>query len=394
MTDPIFMSASYQPSEYVRAQEAAGKTMPERPGLFGSEGFTFGDFLDIINPLQHIPIVATIYRAVTGDTIKPGARIAGDTLFGGPIGLVAGVADAMVQESTGKDIGEQAMAMVGVDIGPDRPSGQADAPATAVADSGRPAPQSQPQAGAGGASPEAQSAQAAMQPAAAVPSAARAGNADPKQADLKMTVGTAATPPAGQPKMRWAGAAPEPKQKEVAADDAVAESTYDRGLMAQELAEQQMASRRAIEQMMAAGQAQNPSGQAGMLQAAQAQAAQMQATRAARPTASAAAPHVGEDGKLWFPAFPRGAVPTRAVGVQQINQQSVDAKFGSARASLPPPPTVSQPFVSPVAVAVDTDGSIPSAAKDDWAERAAAGYQKYLEMQQQTDRGRAYGQAR
>ena len=141
MTDPFFVSASYQPSDYIREQEAAGKTMPAQPGLFGSDGFTFGDFLDIINPLQHIPIVSTVYRAITGDTIKAGSRIAGDTLFGGPIGLAAGVIDAMVQESTGKDIGEQAMAMVGVDIGPDHNTpGQGDAPVTAIADAGRPAP--------------------------------------------------------------------------------------------------------------------------------------------------------------------------------------------------------------------------------------------------------------
>src|SRR3546814_5528388 len=111
MTDAVCLSASDQPSEYIRAQEAAGKTMPAQPGLFGKEGFSFGDFLDIINPLQHIPIVSTIYRAITGDTIQPGSRIAGDTLFGGPIGLVGGVIDAMVQESTGKDIGQQALAM-------------------------------------------------------------------------------------------------------------------------------------------------------------------------------------------------------------------------------------------------------------------------------------------
>src|SRR3546814_6236130 len=44
---------------------------------------TFGDFLDIINPLQHIPLVSTLYRAITGDEISPHARILGATLFGG-----------------------------------------------------------------------------------------------------------------------------------------------------------------------------------------------------------------------------------------------------------------------------------------------------------------------
>ena len=45
--------------------------------LFGQDGFTFFDFLDIINPLQHIPVISTIYRSLTGDKIDPGSRIAG-----------------------------------------------------------------------------------------------------------------------------------------------------------------------------------------------------------------------------------------------------------------------------------------------------------------------------
>ena len=46
-------------------------------GFFGADGLTFGDVLDVINPLQHIPVVSTIYRAITGDEISPGARVAG-----------------------------------------------------------------------------------------------------------------------------------------------------------------------------------------------------------------------------------------------------------------------------------------------------------------------------
>lgn len=53
----------------------------------------FDDFLDMINPLEHIPVVSSIYRAVTGDTINPVARIAGDALYGGIFGLAsAGIA--------------------------------------------------------------------------------------------------------------------------------------------------------------------------------------------------------------------------------------------------------------------------------------------------------------
>lgn len=74
--------------------------------LFGKDGMTFGDLLDIINPLQHIPIVSTIYRAMTGDEISPGARMVGGALFGGPFGLGFAIVNAAVEASTGEDIGD------------------------------------------------------------------------------------------------------------------------------------------------------------------------------------------------------------------------------------------------------------------------------------------------
>jgi hypothetical protein len=49
----------------------------------------FDDFIDMINPLQHIPLVSSIYRAVTGETINPISRIAGDTMYGGIFGLAS-----------------------------------------------------------------------------------------------------------------------------------------------------------------------------------------------------------------------------------------------------------------------------------------------------------------
>ena len=73
---------------------------------FGDDGLTFGDILDVINPLQHIPIVSTIYRNLTGDELSPAARIAGGALFGGPIGLIAGAANTAVLAFSGRDIGE------------------------------------------------------------------------------------------------------------------------------------------------------------------------------------------------------------------------------------------------------------------------------------------------
>ena len=78
--------------------------------LFGDDGFTFLDFLDIINPLQHIPIIGTLYRELTGDTLDPGSRVIGGTLFLGPVGTVVSLANVLVDDATGKDMGEHVMA--------------------------------------------------------------------------------------------------------------------------------------------------------------------------------------------------------------------------------------------------------------------------------------------
>ncbi|MDD4617261.1 MAG: hypothetical protein PHW76_09190 [Alphaproteobacteria bacterium] len=50
---------------------------------------SFDDFLDMINPLQHIPGVSSIYRAVANEDINPVSRIAGDTLYGGAFGVAS-----------------------------------------------------------------------------------------------------------------------------------------------------------------------------------------------------------------------------------------------------------------------------------------------------------------
>ncbi|MEM7652085.1 MAG: hypothetical protein AAF220_02790 [Pseudomonadota bacterium] len=92
-------------------QSHADSTTKSTPA-FGEDGFTFSDFLDIINPFQHLPVVSTIYRELTGDTIDMGARMAGGALFGGPIGFMAGFANGLVEEETGHDLGGLIIATV------------------------------------------------------------------------------------------------------------------------------------------------------------------------------------------------------------------------------------------------------------------------------------------
>ncbi|MBT3305112.1 MAG: hypothetical protein HN377_01375 [Alphaproteobacteria bacterium] len=79
--------------------------------LFGEDGFTFQDFIDVINPLQHIPIIGTLYREMTEDTLDPGSRVIGGTLFLGPFGTVSALANVMVDEATGRDMGEHVLAL-------------------------------------------------------------------------------------------------------------------------------------------------------------------------------------------------------------------------------------------------------------------------------------------
>ncbi len=78
--------------------------------FFGTDGLNFADLVDILNPLQHLPIVGDLYRSITGDQISNGARIAGGTLYGGPLGFLSALANSVVEDATGRDIGANLLA--------------------------------------------------------------------------------------------------------------------------------------------------------------------------------------------------------------------------------------------------------------------------------------------
>ena len=73
------------------------------PPLFGEEAtpmpmeISFGELLESINPLQHMPGVGTIYREATGNAAPIAARIMVGTAIGGPMGFIGGVASAMLE---------------------------------------------------------------------------------------------------------------------------------------------------------------------------------------------------------------------------------------------------------------------------------------------------------
>lgn len=86
-----------------------------------AQGPSFADLIDIINPLQHIPVVGTLYRKITGDEISPPARVIGAAVFGGPIGGALALADEAIRAETGTGLGEKALAYAASLRGEDRP---------------------------------------------------------------------------------------------------------------------------------------------------------------------------------------------------------------------------------------------------------------------------------
>lgn len=72
----------------------------------------FGDVIDVVNPLQHIPVVNMLYRGITGDEIGGVAQIIGGAIYGGPIGAVSGTINAIVKHETGKDVAGNAVSML------------------------------------------------------------------------------------------------------------------------------------------------------------------------------------------------------------------------------------------------------------------------------------------
>lgn len=77
--------------------------------FLGPDGeFGFDDFLDLVNPLQHIPLINVGYRALTGDEIYGAARLL--DLGMGPAAGVSTVFDLALESTTGETMEDRAIA--------------------------------------------------------------------------------------------------------------------------------------------------------------------------------------------------------------------------------------------------------------------------------------------
>ena len=84
--------------------------------FWGKDGFDFADILDIINPLQHLPIISKFYRQQTDDEASEGSRLLGGVVFGGLIGGIGGALSALtnsvVRHETQQDLGDYLIAEI------------------------------------------------------------------------------------------------------------------------------------------------------------------------------------------------------------------------------------------------------------------------------------------
>lgn len=104
---PVWTS---QPTE-INKKEALGVSAGDSPSnAIKPPSLSFGEFLDIVNPLHHIPVVGNVYRRITGDNLSPVAQIIGGGLYGGAIGGMTSIISAAMQEHSGQMANDFALA--------------------------------------------------------------------------------------------------------------------------------------------------------------------------------------------------------------------------------------------------------------------------------------------
>lgn len=100
---------------------SGGEARTARIPAHRSGGISFREILSCLNPLQYLPVVGTIYRAITGDEIPARVREIGSLavsgLTGGPVGLGLALGLDIAEHATGIDpeaLGRRLVASIGI----------------------------------------------------------------------------------------------------------------------------------------------------------------------------------------------------------------------------------------------------------------------------------------
>jgi hypothetical protein len=122
----------------IQATASATQAVPSpavaNPAVADEGSETFHTVLSALNPLQYLPVVGTIYRAVTGDEVAEPVRRVGSAvtsfLMGGPIGLGLNLASLGAEKLLGINLDQIAQSVL---TGGRADSGGASSGGTAVA---------------------------------------------------------------------------------------------------------------------------------------------------------------------------------------------------------------------------------------------------------------------
>lgn len=99
----------------LKATDPRFSAFSEKAASSQKQEMGFKDIIDMVNPLHHIPVVGQIYRDVSGDEIKPPARVIGGGIFGGPVGAASAMVNVIVEDQTGRDVPGHVMHATGLD---------------------------------------------------------------------------------------------------------------------------------------------------------------------------------------------------------------------------------------------------------------------------------------
>ena len=88
----------YPLTHYGQQTGVAGKNMTE------NQSTSFADMLEMVNPLQHLPVVSHFYRAETGNDIPALAKVIGGGLMGGVVGAAGSAALSLFESVNGESI--------------------------------------------------------------------------------------------------------------------------------------------------------------------------------------------------------------------------------------------------------------------------------------------------
>ncbi|MBY0339158.1 MAG: hypothetical protein K2X11_21270 [Acetobacteraceae bacterium] len=96
ITDPVRLAFRPEGSIETPQPQDGGPPLDNDQAIPIPGNITFREFLQGLNPLQHVPGVGMLYRAATGTDIHPVMRVAGAGITGGPLGMAtAGVMAAL-----------------------------------------------------------------------------------------------------------------------------------------------------------------------------------------------------------------------------------------------------------------------------------------------------------